>query len=122
MEFLVEVWSPRHSAQTISSVDLDEAYNRVSGRESATFTWNDLGSRVIIVSVGDNYSTASMLNDSTWYYLQEQEDEELVEIDLGGQPTEVPKGIIASRDVGLAVLKGADDLDGLLRDYAWIEQ
>ena len=34
--------------------------------ETPTFTWNDLGDDVLILSVGDDYSVVSLLTQDTW--------------------------------------------------------
>jgi hypothetical protein len=123
VDVLLELWSPEHTARAVPRDDLPAVYRELSGDQSPTLTWNDGGDdQVLIVSVADDFSTVSMLNDRTWYYLETSPEEDLVEIDLGGDDAYVPKGVLAPREFGLDVLLRADDFPYLLTEYMWREQ
>ncbi len=111
-----------HEERRVSVEDLPAVYAHLQGSDAAAITWNNGGEQVLIVSVGDDDSTVSLLNDSTWYYLVISPEQELVEIELCGQEAWVPKGAILPKELGLDVLLGAHDFPRLLKNYSWREQ
>jgi hypothetical protein len=80
------------------------------------------GGRLLIVMVGDDYSTATMVNGDTWYYLALSADEELIEVDFGGQESLVPRGAVLPRGTGLELLEKSADWDALVAAYPWRER
>jgi hypothetical protein len=103
-------------------VDLDklaDIYRGVNSDESPTFTWNNLGDQVLIVTVDRDSSIVSMLNDDTWYYLQISEDDDDVEVRIEGEMTFVPKGVVLPRYLGLEVLQKAEEFSNVLISYSW---
>lgn len=122
MDIKFETWVPTHQARLVSEQDLPGVYRDVSGNSSPTFTWNDGGDQVLIVSVGDDYSTVTMLNDSTFSCLVVSDDDELREVDIAGQSSMIPSGAVLPRNVGLEVLARADDFNALIEEYSWKEQ
>ena len=93
--------------------ELADVYATVKPEESPTFTWNDLGDQVLIVTVGADSSTVSMLNDDTWYYLEASGDDDEVEVMIEGFDDFGPKGVVLPRNLGLEVLQKADDFYGV---------
>jgi len=75
MDIKFETWAPTHQVRFVDKADLPSIYDRVSGDSSPTLTWNDGGDQVLIVSVGDGYSTVTMLNDSTFSSLTISDDD-----------------------------------------------
>ena len=122
MTIKYETWVPVHQERIVESGMLDSTYERAPGESSPTFTWNDLGDDVLIVSVGDDYSIVSMLTGGTWYYLQGSECTEEAEVNMAGQTTTMPRSVILERGQGLEVLKHAGDFMYLLKAYSWVEQ
>jgi hypothetical protein len=61
-----ETWTPQHRESDIGIDELNSTYERARATDSPTFTWNDLGDDVLIVSVGDDYSVVSLLTQDTW--------------------------------------------------------
>lgn len=122
MEFKLDIYRRGHEERLINVEALPAIYAHLRSSDSATITWNDGGDQVLIVSVGENDSTVSLLNDFTWYYLEISPEKELVEIELCGQEAWVPQGVILPKNLGLEVLLGADDFPGLLKKYSWREQ
>jgi hypothetical protein len=110
---------PARTSRVVSPDELAGVYLSAKGDESPTFTWNNLGDQVLIVTVDDDLSTVSMLNDETWYYLEVSDDEDEVEIRIEGSMTLVPKGVVLPRNLGLEVLQKAEDFDRVLSDYSW---
>jgi hypothetical protein len=121
-EYVIETWNPTYASRQVSVEELADVYERIRGNESADITWNSGGDDVLIVSVGEEVSTVSLLHEATWYWLEVSPETELVEIELGGQESFVPKGAIAPRRLGLEILLGAHDFPRLFREYAWREQ
>src|ERR1700730_18556530 len=73
MTIKYETWTPQHRQSDIGSDELNSTYERARATDSPTFTWNDLGDDVLIVSVGDDYSVVSMLTQATWFFLRGSE-------------------------------------------------
>ena len=113
---------PNRVTRVVGSDELDRVYGTVSEVDSPTFTWNDLGDQVVIVTVGDESCTVSMLNDETWYYLEVSDDTEPVEVKIEGEMTLVPKGVVLPRATGLEVLKKTSNFDQVLSDFSWRPQ
>jgi hypothetical protein len=122
MDIILETYDPVYVKRLVAREDLRSAYTGLNSDQSATLAWNDGGDQVLLVAVGDDYSIVSMLDDSTWYYLQISPDEEPVQVSLGGQDSLVPKGAILPKALGLEVLEKAEDFPALLREYSWREQ
>jgi hypothetical protein len=122
LEYIIETWNPTHTSRQVSVEELVDVYEQIRGSESADITWNDQGDHVLIVSVGEETATVSLLHDATWYWLKVSPETELVEIELCGQEAFVPKGAMAPRRLGLEILLGAHDFPRLLTEYAWREQ
>lgn len=110
---------PTRVSRVVNPDELADVYATVRPEESPTFTWNDLGDQVLIVTVDADSSTVSMLNDDTWYYLETSGDDDEVEVMIEGSMTSVPKGVVLPRSLGLEVLQKADDFDRILSDYSW---
>lgn len=113
---------PARTSRVVNPDELTGVYLGTKGDESPTFTWNNLGDQVLIVTVDDDSSTVSMLTDETWYYLKVSDDEDEVEVRIEGSMTLVPKGVVLPRNLGLEVLQKTDDFDRILSDYSWREQ
>lgn len=110
---------PTRVSRVVTSDELAYVYRHVDADESPTFTWNNLGDQILIVTVDSDSSTVSMLNHDTWYYLEVSDDEDEVEVRIEGQMTPVPKGVVLPRDLGLEVLQKAENFERLLADYSW---
>ncbi len=117
-----ETWTPVRQERTLDAGEIETVYRSLAPGTSATFTWNDLGDDVVIVSVAADHSTVSMLHDETWYYLTTSDSDEEVEVDMAGQKATVPRGAVLDRDLGLEVLRQVGDLPRLLAAYSWREQ
>lgn len=89
----VETWTPEHRKEDVDVDALDSTYDRARGTDSPTFTWNDLGDGVLILSVGNDYSVVSLLTAGTWFYLRGSESEGQAEVTMAGQPATVPKAL-----------------------------
>ena len=113
---------PNRVSRVVSPDELADVYRHVKNEESPTFTWNNLGDRVLIVTVDRESSTVSMLNNDTWYYLEISDDEEEVEVRIEGELTSVPKGVVLPRDLGLEVLQKSEDFERVVSEYSWREQ
>jgi hypothetical protein len=122
LEYLIETWNPTHTSRHVRVEELVDVYAQIRGSASAVIVWNDGGDDVLIVSVGEDTATVSLLHDATWYWLEVSPETELVEIELGGQEAFVPKGALVPRRLGLEILLGAHDFPRLLTEYAWREQ
>jgi hypothetical protein len=115
----LDIGFPARETREVSSGELPDVYLGLKGEDSPTFTWNNLGDRVLIVTVDDESSTVSMLNDDTWYYLEISEDEDEIEVMVEGAMTPVPRGVVLPRNLGLEVLQKADDFVRVLSEYSW---
>jgi hypothetical protein len=122
LEYNIVTWNPTHISRYVSVEELVDVYAQIRGSESADITWNNGGDRVLIVSVGEDTATVSLLQDATWYWLEVSPETELVEIELCGQEAFVPKGAMVPRRLGLEILLGAHDFPRLFTEYAWREQ
>jgi hypothetical protein len=122
LEYKVDTWNPTHTSRRVSAEELVDLYERLQGTESADICWNDQGDQVLIVSVGEETATVSLLHDATWYWLGASPDTELVAVELGGTESFVPKGAIVPRRLGLEILLGAHDFPHLLAAHSWREQ
>src|SRR5258708_36324965 len=99
-----ETWTPQHRESDIGIDELNSTYERARATDSPTFTWNDLGDDVLIVSVGDDHSVVSMLTQDTWFFLRGSESEGEVEVVMAGHPATVPQSAPLERGLGLHVL------------------
>lgn len=122
MEYLIEVWYPKHEETSVTGDKLPDVYASFKKRDSATVAWNSDGDEVLLVSVGDDYSVISLKSDGTWYYLVVSDDDEEVPVYMDGTDAYVPRKVMAPRELGLTVLLRADDFPGLRTDYMWDEQ
>jgi hypothetical protein len=122
MDIKLETFEPHRVTRLVPLEDLRSVYSGLTSDQSATLTWNDGGDQVLIVAVGNDYSIVTMLNSSTWHFLQISPDEELVQVSLTDEESLVPKGAILPKALGLEVLEKAEDLPALLREYSWLEQ
>lgn len=122
MEVKLDTFEPHGVTRLVPREDLRSVYSGLTSDQSATLTWNDGGDQVLIVAVGDDYSIVTMLNNSTWHFLQISPDEELVQVSLTDEESLVPKGAILPKALGLEVLEKAEDFPALLREYSWREQ
>jgi hypothetical protein len=122
LEYIIETWNPTHTSRQVSVEELEGFYEHIRGSESADITWNNGGDDVLIVSVGEDTATVSLLHDATWYWLEVSPETELVEIELCGQEAFVPQGAMVPRHLGLEILLGAHEFPRLLTEYAWREQ
>lgn len=122
MDYKLETYRPFHRVTTLSREDLIEIYPKLEWNKAPAIVWNDDGDQVIIVGVGDKYSIISLLSDFTWYYLIGGPDGDLVEIELCGQESWVPRGAIVNRQLGLEVLLKVGTFASLLSEYTWTEQ
>ena len=117
-----EEWVPGHRERVVEPGDLESTYRRASGASSPTFTWNDLGDDLVIVSVGDDYSIVSMMTDDTWFYLRGSGPDEAMAVTMAGQEATVPGSAVLERAQGLEVLKQVDDFARLRSEHSWMEQ
>lgn len=115
----LDIGFPARETREVSSGELPDVYLGLKGEDSPTFTWNNLGDQVLIVTVDNESSTVSMLNDDTWYYLEISEDEDEIEVMVEGAMTPVPRGVVLPRNLGLEVLQKAEDFDRVLSEYSW---
>ncbi len=122
LDYLLETWNPTHTSRHVRAEELVDAYARLRASEAAVIVWNDGGDPVLIVSVGEDTATVSLMQDATWYWLEVSPETELIAIELGGDEAFVPKGAIVPRHLGLEILLGAYDVPRLFTAYAWREQ
>jgi hypothetical protein len=122
MEVVFETWIPAHRTQMVAMQDLPRVYRDATEELSPSFTWNDCGDEVLIVTLGDDYSTVTMLNKGTFYNLAISDSDEPAEILVSGDVTTWPEGQILPREMGLEVLLRAEDFQSVVRDYTWKEQ
>ena len=122
MDIKLETFEPHLVTRLVPREDLRRVYMGLRSDQTATLVWNDGGDQVLIVAVGDDYSIVTMLNNSTWHFLQISADEELVQVSLTDEESLVPKGAILPKALGLEVLEKAEDFSALLREYSWREQ
>ncbi|MFD8542410.1 hypothetical protein [Streptomyces sp. NPDC059649] len=113
---------PTHETRIVEREDLPRVYREAKELASPTFTWNDLGDEVLIVTVGADYSTATLMKDDTFYNLAVSTSDELREIQVSGDTSLWPEGHILPRELGLEVLLRAPDIDSLMHEYTWEEQ
>jgi hypothetical protein len=126
-EIKLKTWDPVRETRIINPRDLAREYESASRESPVTFTWNDLGDSVLIISVGADYCIVTMLFDSTFKDLVVSEEEtDLVEVIIDGQLSNVPKNTILPREVGLEVLldvvKSEGDFSELFLDYIWVDE
>jgi len=122
VEIKFETWKPRHQSRLVPVGDLADVYKDAPVEMSPTFTWNDGGDQVLIVSVGADYSTVTMLNDDTFSDLVISDDNDLREICIAGQESAVAVATLLPRETGLEVLRRAENFDELLDVYSWRAQ
>jgi hypothetical protein len=119
MPYEMETYLPYMAPRVVMIDELPDLY--VSDHEPI-FTYGSGGEDVLIVSVRDDFSTASLLHDRTWYWLVESAGSDLVEILLCGQEAWIPRGAMVRRETGLAALRLAHDVPRLLTEFMWREQ
>lgn len=117
-----DVSRPRHAARVVSIEELPSLYEEVSADSSPTFTWNDGGDQVLIVTVGSDYSTVTMKDRDTFSNLVVSDEPGTREIDIGGLLTSFPQNAILPRALGLEVLLNAERFEELRNEYSWMPQ
>lgn len=123
MGYTIELFAPTHETRTVALDELPDEYAALKQANSPTVSWESPDdSEVVIVSVGEDYSVVTLKAEETWYWLQTSDDDEPVEVDMGGTEGSVPRGAIAPRETGLEVLKNADDFAKLRTEHTWVEQ
>ena len=122
MEYELELRYPKYEVTTITSDDLPGVYAKVQGSGQPTFTWNPDGDDSVIVVAGDDYSYINLQHDDSFYVLVVSEDEEEVVIVIGDNDTTVSRKALAPRELGLEVLRRADEVAWLLTEYTWEEE
>ncbi|WP_438489220.1 hypothetical protein [Streptomyces sp. S186] len=122
MQIKFETWVPTHETRMVDLADVPLVYREAKESASPTFTWNDLGDEVLIVTVGDDYSTVSLMREDTFYNLAVSDSDDMREIQVSGDTTMWPEGQILPREMGLEVLSRVPDVESLVRDYRWEEQ
>ncbi|PNE41123.1 MULTISPECIES: hypothetical protein [Streptomyces] len=102
--------------------DIPLVYRDAKESASPTFTWNDLGDEVLIVVVGDDYSTVTLMREDTFYNLAISDSVDMREIQVSGDIAMWPEGQVLPRELGLEVLLRVPDVESLVREYRWEEQ
>lgn len=120
---LLDTYAPYLEHRIIERANLARDYEAAGAVRSPVFSVGDSDEgQLLLVTVGDDYSTAIMMNGDTWYYLALSPDEELIEVDFGGHGSLVPRGAILPRETGLELLERSADWDTLVAAYPWQEQ
>lgn len=133
MEYSIRIATPSRRGQVVTREDLPRAYEDLrgsdpSGTDSPTITWNDGAdwsgseSGVLIVGVNDAWSMITLLTDGTEHRLTVSNDDEKVDVVMEGESFELPRKVLAPRELGLEVLLKAEDVPALLTEYTWEER
>jgi hypothetical protein len=117
----VETYVPEYAMRDVPPAEVPAIYEGL-GNEPAAFTWNDGGDEVLMVSVGDDYSTASILIDRTFYDLAEGAGDGESTIVLSGDVVDYPDELILPRKVGLELLMRMPDFRGIVEGHDWRAQ
>ncbi|SHN12954.1 hypothetical protein SAMN05216268_120128 [Streptomyces yunnanensis] len=122
MQIKCETWVPSHETRMLDLADIPLVYRDAKESASPTFTWNDLGDEVLIVVVGDDYSTVTLMREDTFYNLAISDSVDMREIQVSGDIAMWPEGQVLPRELGLEVLLRVPDVESLVREYRWEEQ
>ncbi|GAA0251132.1 hypothetical protein GCM10010492_59290 [Saccharothrix mutabilis subsp. mutabilis] len=118
-----DCWQPDQPSRLLGLAEAEAAYAALPPTASATFSWNDGGDEVVIIGVGEDWSTATMIWDGTFYDLEASEAEGERDIVLCGQVTEYPERLLLPRERGVELLREADaDFAALADRYTWVER
>ncbi len=85
-----------------------------------TFAWHDGEDDVLLVGFGPDFAVATVLRDGTFFDLEASDDEDVAEVEIGGQWSEHPKRFLMTRSAGSEVLMQAPDADGLFARHKWV--
>jgi hypothetical protein len=119
-----EDWRTGHAGERrrVTLADVPALYGLGGEPGSATFTWNDGGDPVLIVGVGPDWSTASLMINQYWYSYVMDDADGYVPIEVAGQKPDLPRSELLPRDAALPVLMMVPDLDGIRRCFRWLSQ
>ena len=120
MRYQIVTYSPLQTPPR--DISFDELTGLYVADHEPVFTYGDDRGDVLIVSLDERFSTVSLEQDDTWYWLVESSGNELVEITLCGMEAWLPRGALVRPETGLAVLRQAHDVPRLLTAHTWIEQ
>jgi hypothetical protein len=119
IHYSLEEWRPRHTVRRVPFDGLTFAYRAIDPLHSPTISWKKNNDCVLIVSVGDGFATAALLNKNTWYYYHLMQGSEVVsevEVDMAGESSVIPASAILPFDLGLEILRGVADMPTLISD------
>ncbi|MEV6349716.1 hypothetical protein [Actinoplanes sp. NPDC051851] len=126
----VDIYAALYTERKVSLSEVPALYAAL-GDWNAAFTWNDCEDEVLIVNVGEDYSTATILTAGSFYDLDRgegapaevgwelTEDGESVYIEMAGDVTEHPIGLVSSRATGLELLMRMPDFASVVERYRW---
>ena len=121
VRYEIETHFPRHTPpRTITVDELAELY--VPDHEPVFAYGDGFDDDVLIVSLDEDFSTVSLRQDATWFWLVESADLHPVEITLCGLAAWIPAAAKLRPETGLAALRSAHDVPHLLTHFTWHEQ
>ncbi|MBP2472828.1 hypothetical protein JOF53_001700 [Crossiella equi] len=119
MRYEMETYQPYAESRVVTIGELPGLY---TPDHEPVFSYGSGGEDALIVSVHDEFSTVSLLHDHTWYWLEESQNSDLVEILLCGQEAWIPVGAMVRHETGLAALLLAHNVPQLMAEFTWREQ
>ncbi|NUS55352.1 MAG: hypothetical protein HOV66_10915 [Streptomycetaceae bacterium] len=120
MPYEMETYSPYSAARQVTIEEIPALF-RPDGEPVFAYG-NGSDEDVLIVSVHDGFSTVSLRQDDTWYWLAESENWDEVEIVLAGLEAWVPAGACVRHETALEALRLAADVPRLTTEFTWREQ